>query len=80
MLITLGAPQGRLRVLSASPVIGSIGIGVHGCKEGKGPSLDSRPCHLLKETDTHLNDRHKFQSTELSSRYADTGLAAEVKG
>lgn len=51
-----------------------------GCKEGKGLSLASRAHHFLKETDTHLNDRHKFQSTELSNRYAVTGLAEEVIG
>lgn len=42
------------------------------------------PCprahHLLEETGTHLNDRHKFQSTELSSRFSDIGLAGKVIG
>lgn len=49
-----------------------------GCKERKDLSLASRAHDLLKEMDTHLYDRHKFQSVELSSRYADRGLAGEV--
>lgn len=49
-----------------------------GCKERKGLSPASRAHDLLKEVDTHLYDRHKFQSIELSGRYADSGLAEEV--
>lgn len=49
-----------------------------GRKEGKSLSLASGAYHLLKDTDTHPHDKHKFQSSELCSRYTDSGLDGEV--
>lgn len=68
-------PPGRMLLKAGSEsclhpwCLAAQGAGwMDGCKEGKDVSFASRAHHLLKETDTHLHDRHKSQSTELSSR------------